>query len=217
MGKIIFCFLFLVFSCVLNAQDTSYIKIHFKYGSKPAKGFKKTESKYFGGLHGGHVTVEIGDSIYGFSPAGGGSRVFAKKSHSNGDFHLESEYLYTNDSTGNKLTSITIPITNQELHELRIHVKNNLDKTPYDYAFFGMRCAASAHEMLSVAGVFKKRTKFFSIFYNFYPKKLRKRILDKAFEENYEIIHQEGRKERKWENDKQRHRKKLRTNPDFEL
>lgn len=215
MGKLILCLGFGVWSLGLFAQETSYIKIHFKYGSKPGKEYKKTESKYFGGIHGGHVTVEIGDSIYGFSPAGGGARIFAKRSHSNGDFHLESEYLYSNDSTGNKLTSITIPITKQELHELRIHVKNNLNKTPYDYAFFGMRCAASAHEMLSVAGIFKKRTKFFSIFYNFYPKKLRKRILDKAFEENYEIIHQEGRKERKWENDKRRHRKKLKEKTDF--
>jgi hypothetical protein len=88
-------------------------------------------------------------------------------------------------------------------------VNNYLQNPPYDYALFGMRCAASAHEMLSVAGIFKKRTKFFSVFYNFYPKKLRKRILDKAFEENYEIIHQEGRNERKWENDKKKHRKKL--------
>jgi hypothetical protein len=212
MVKFIICFGLIVSSFVLNAQDSSYIKIHFKYGSKPDKKFKKTESKYFGGLHGGHVTVEIGDSIYGFSPAGGGARIFAKKSHSNGYFHLESEYKYTYDENADKLTSITIPITKEELHDLRIHVNNYLQNRPYDYALFGMRCAASAHEMLSVAGVFKKRKKFFSIFYNFYPKKLRKRILDKAFEENYEIIHQEGRKERKWEKDKRRHRKKLKLN-----
>lgn len=209
MEKFIICCWLIVSCFVLKAQDTSYIKIHFEYGSKPGKGYKKTEFKYFGGLHGGHVTVEIGDSIYGFSPAGGGARIFAKRSHSNGNFHLESKLEYNFDSTGDKQTSITIPVTNKELHDLRIHVKNYLGKVPYDYAFFGMRCAASAHEMLSVAGVFKKRTKFFSIFYNFYPKKMRKRILDKAFKEKYEIIHQEGKKERKWENDKRRHRKKL--------
>ena len=209
MGKLIFCFSLIVWSSSIYAQDSTFIKIHFEYGSKPGKGYKKTESKYFGGLHGGHVTIEIGDSIYGFSPAGGSARIFAKRSHSNGNFHLESNLKYTFDSTGDKQTSITIPITKDELHALRIHVNNNLNNVPYDYAFFGMRCAASAHEMLSVAGIFKKRTKFISIFYNFYPKKMRKRILDKAFDENYEIIHQEGRKERKWENDKPRHRRKL--------
>lgn len=209
MGKMIFCLCFVILGFGLFAQDSTVIKIHFKYGSKPVKDYKKTESKYFGGIHGGHVTVEIGDSIYGFSPSGGGARIFARSSHSNGNFHLESALEYTFDSTGDKQTSITIPITKEQLHDLRIHVKNYLNKVPYDYAFFGMRCAASAHEMLSVAGIFKTRTKFFSIFYNFYPKKLRKRILDKAYEENYEIIHQIGREERKWEKDKRRHRKKF--------
>lgn len=207
--KIIFSLGLGVLGFGLLAQDTSYIKIHFWYGSKPAKGFKKSESKYFGGIHGGHVTVEVGDSVYGFSPGGGRARIFAKRSHSNGYFHLESKLEYTFDSTGDKQTSIVIPVTADELNELRIHVNDYLKNRPYDYAFFGMRCAAAAHEMLSVAGVFKKRTKFFSIFYNFYPKKLRKRVLDKALKEKCEIIHQEGRKERKWENDKRRHRGKL--------
>lgn len=209
MGKLTFYLVFGVLCLGLNAQETTFIKIHFEYGSKPGKGYKKTESKYFGGIHGGHVTIEIGDSIYGFSPTGGGARIFAKRSHSNGNFHLESKLKYSFDSTSDKQTSITIPISKEELNLLRKHVNHYLNNVPYDYALFGMRCAASAHEMLSVAGIFKKRTKFFSIFYNFYPKKLRKRILDKAFDENYEIIHQEGRKERKWENDKRRHRKKL--------
>lgn len=207
--KIVACLIMLTFGTGSFSQDSISIKIHFWYGSKPAKGYKKSESKYFGGIHGGHVTVEVGDSIYGFSPGGGKARIFAKRSHSNGYFHLESGLEYTFDSTADKQTSITIPVTKEELHQLRLHVNHYLQNRPYDYAFFGMRCAASAHEMLSVAGVFKKRTKLFSIFYNFYPKKLRKRILDKAFDENYEIIHQEGRKERKWENDKLRHRKKL--------
>lgn len=207
---IFYCFELLVSGFVLGNTDSTSIKVHFWYGSKPAKGFKKTEGKYFGGIHGGHVTVEIGDSTYGFSPASG-ARIFAHTSHSNGVFHLEDPLEYTFDSISDKQTTIIIPISKNEIHDLRIHVKNYLKKVPYDYAFFGMRCAASAHDMLSVAGIFKKRTKFFSIFYNFYPKKLRKRVLDKAYENKWEIIHQGGRKERKWENDKRRHRGKLTT------
>ncbi len=208
MKIVVSCFVFLVCCFGLSAQDTTFIKVHFWYGSKPAKGFKKTEGKYFGGIHGGHVTVEIGDSTYGFSLRSG-ARIFAHSSHSNGVFHLEDPLEYTFDSTADKQTTVIIPITQEEIHDLRIHVKNYLKEAPYDYAFFGMRCAASAHDLLSVAGIFKKRTKFFSIFYNFYPKKLRKRVLDKAYENKWEIIHQEGRKERKWENDKRRHRGKL--------
>lgn len=201
----------MVLSFGLSAQDSTFIKIHFKYGSKPAKGYKKSETKYFGGIHGGHVTVEVGDSIYGFSPIDGGAkpRVFAKKSHSNGWFHLEEEYVFTYDSLNTQLLTIKIPVSKTELSDLRNQAKLYLNNAPYDYGLFGMRCAASAQEFLSVTSLYKKRSKLSIILRTFYPKKLRKRLLDSAFENNYEITYQEGRKERKWEKDKRRHRKRL--------
>lgn len=199
-------FLFNVFE--LHAQDSTYIKVHFWYGSKPARDFRNTESKYFGGLHGGHVTIQFGDTTIGFSPKEG-ARVFAKKSHSNGMHHLEQPLQYSFDSTDDKQATILIPVHKRDIPALKELAKSYLDNVPYDYALFGMRCASSVHEFLSMAGIFKKRSKLFSIFYNFYPKKLRKRLYDIAFENGYEIMYQEGRKERKWEGDKKRHREKL--------
>jgi hypothetical protein len=35
------------------------VSLFFIYGSSPAKGFEKTERKWFGGIHGGHVAMEI--------------------------------------------------------------------------------------------------------------------------------------------------------------
>jgi len=206
--KWLLCFGFGVLSLGLLAQDTAWIKIHFWYGSKPAKGFKKSESKYFGGIHGGHVTVEFGDTVIGFNPTKG-ARLFPKRSHSNGGHHLEEPLIFTYDSTDDKQSTIIIPVHKDDVLLMRELAISYLKEAPYDYALFGMRCAASAHEFLSVAGIFKKRAKLFSVFYNFYPKKLRKRVYDLAFENNYKILYQNGRKERKWEGDKRRHREKL--------
>lgn len=207
--KIVTLFIFILVGGINFAQDSTFIKVHFLYGSKPAKGYKKTESKYFGGIMGGHVVVEIGDSIYGFSPAQPISRVFAKKSFSNGNFHLESGYNFYYDSLHQKLLSIKIPISNTEFIEIRKHAREYLKQTPFDYALFGMRCASTAHDLLAKAEIFKTRSKLGYIIKTFYPRKIRKRLLDLAFENNYEIIYQEGRKERKWEKDKRRHRKRL--------
>ena len=45
----------------LPAQEL--IKIHFLYGSKPAKGYKDSESKAFVGIKGGHVNIEAGGRV----------------------------------------------------------------------------------------------------------------------------------------------------------
>src|SRR5690606_27849943 len=92
---------------------------------------------------------------------------------------------------------------------IRKHAVEYLNQTPFDYALFGMRCASTAHDLLAQTGIFKTRNKSGYILKTFYPRKLRKRLLDLAFEEKYEITYQVGRKERKWEKDKRRHRKKL--------
>jgi hypothetical protein len=75
MKKIIFFAAVIFLSKSLFSQQT--ITVHFLYGSKPAKGNKNAETKWFGGKKGGHVTIETGDSIVGFQP-GGKCHVFGK-------------------------------------------------------------------------------------------------------------------------------------------
>ena len=75
-------------------------------------------------------------------------------------------------------------------------------KAPYDYAFFGMRCSASAEDILGQIGVVKRKKRNAKIIRtNFYPKKLRKRLFKMAREKNYQVIKSEGRTSRKWESD----------------
>ena len=58
----------MMFYTKFSICNNYFIKVHFLYGSKPKKEYKKTESKWFGGIHGGHVEIEINDTVYGFGP-----------------------------------------------------------------------------------------------------------------------------------------------------
>ncbi|WP_338814872.1 hypothetical protein V9L05_06675 [Bernardetia sp. Wsw4-3y2] len=63
---LLFCFTpFLSYS-----QDTTFLKVHFLYGSKPLKSDKNTEQKWFGGILGGHVGIEVEeDKVLNFLPS----------------------------------------------------------------------------------------------------------------------------------------------------
>ncbi len=51
-------------------SDTLFIKVNFLYGSKPLKEFKNSETKHFGGIHGGHVSLELDNLDYSFGTSG---------------------------------------------------------------------------------------------------------------------------------------------------
>src|ERR1700741_2237387 len=68
--SILVSFLFLSFEPAI-ANDSTIIKVHFLYGSKPAKQYKDSESKWFGGKLGGHVGIEVDSNrILNFIPQG---------------------------------------------------------------------------------------------------------------------------------------------------
>jgi hypothetical protein len=136
-------------SSISFADDIHYpmriIKIHFLHGSKPKKEFKNTEHKVFGGIHGGHVTIELDNEEYGFNPTKKPVHIFSNKM-------IQSSYVKTpvrNREEGiEKTTSFVILISLNQYFLLRECLENYLDNAPYDYAFFGMRCAASTREIL---------------------------------------------------------------------
>jgi hypothetical protein len=54
---------------------------------------------------------------------------------------------------------------------------------------------------LSKAEVCKHKSRFAIISKNFYPKRLRVKLLKRAQKENWQVLRQEGRNTRKWESD----------------
>ncbi|HYG50523.1 MAG TPA: hypothetical protein VD905_06450 [Flavobacteriales bacterium] len=200
MRLLIFILLFLFLNA--TAQEDSVLKIHFLYGSKPKRGYKKTECRVFGGLHGGHVTVEIDNVDYGFGP-NAKFHVFAHRHNHHGSWGSSVTFgrpLYSNED---KVTTVYIPVTPEQKKEilalLRGYIAN--PKSPYDYAFFGMRCGAATHDVLGEADILKNRKRHAYAWYSFYPKKLRRRLYRHACSRHWKIETHAGKPSRKWEKD----------------
>ena len=178
------------------AQQT--IAVHFLYGSVPAPGYKNSESKWFGGKKGGHVTIETGDSIIGFQP-GGKCHLFGKKKKCNGYFSYEQKQNWVKDSSSLKYTSVIIPVNDNNYSKVRTTLNNYLTKSPYDYAVFGMRCAAATYDVLEETGILRKRSRLGKWISFFYPQLLRRRLLKVANANHFTVVKNNGRMSRKWE------------------
>lgn len=200
--KIIITISFLLLTTLIFAQGDSmhYIQVHFLYGSKPLRQTKATESKHFGGLHGGHVTIQVDDTDYGFRHSIRHTHIFPHKNR-----HSEFVTRIMNGKSrygpDRKTVTFTIPITTAQYTLLNKIHQGYCDSTPYDYAFFGMRCASATQEILGKIGMLKKRNRFINVVTTFYPKPLRRRMLRLARKNNYPMITTEGRPTRRWERD----------------
>ena len=188
-----------------SANDTIFIKVHFLYGSKPKRAFKETEKKWFGGKLGGHVGIEVEEnSIIDFIPYGN-VHVFADKQDYNSKFVIHNTesfwQIFGSPAASVKQMSISIPISAKQKRQLDSIVEAYTNETPYDYAFFGMRCGAATYDILSQIGIVKEYSHRRTYLKIFYPKKLRNRLTEKASYYNWSVARHEGTDRRKWERD----------------
>ncbi len=189
-----------VWAQVSQSDSLQTVKVHFLYGSKPRKEFKFLEKKYFGGLHGGHVSIELGNAVVGFEPHGR-FHVFGSQNHFHSQFRAKNILEWMDDSSGMKYTSISIRLTPAQYQHLCAIHESYMQLPPYDYAFIGMRCAAATYEILGQIGIMPQRRRHFMVMRYFYPKLLRKRMLKLAIARNYFVHRKPGRTTRKWEKD----------------
>lgn len=184
-----------------QADSSAVIKVHFLYGSKPKRKFKDTEFKSFGGLHGGHVSIQTGDTDYGFGPTIMPVHLFPKRRRQSA-FEARELQGGPRYSAGNKTVTFVIPVSQKQLATLDSLHKAYCQTAPYDYAFFGMRCASATQDILARAGLLKRKSRIATILASFYPKRLRKRLFKQAKADGYRIIRSEGKATRKWERDR---------------
>lgn len=203
--KISFVVLFVCQFSLLAADTTAYIKVHFLYGSKPKREFRDNEQSWFGGIHGGHVGIEIDTNlVIDFVPSGEFHLVeHPNNKHSRFATHTLQQFweLFGSDSGDVKRTSVSIPITKAQKILLDSIVEKYTSEVPYDYAFIGMRCAAAAYDVLAQFNLMKKHSRVRTYCGNFYPKLFRKRLLRKAKKEGWVIRRESGSPKRKWEKD----------------
>ena len=198
MRAILIPILLFLFNTCFATDSTYTIKINFLYGSRPAKGYHQEESKLFGGIKGGHVNIEAGGRVLDFRP--GNNPLLPHNKKPSGGFSI-NESIYWN-SERDKWTTVVVPVSQDQFFALQKLIDSFASKTPYDYAIFGMRCAAASYDVLSRIGLFKEYPNSKNVITHFYPKLLRKKILKWANENNYGIVTHDGRPTRKWESDK---------------
>jgi hypothetical protein len=200
MKRFLLLFFLLPFFALAQDAPQKYLKVHFLYGSKPRSAFKEGEKKYFGGLHGGHVTIEIDGQIFGFQFKDG-FHYIAHRRHPLSCYSVNACSEWIKDTISNKYVSVIIPISAQDYQKLKAVQQIYLAHTPYDYAFLGMRCAAATEDVLSQVRIGKRRSRFGTICFNFFPQPLRRRMLRLAAEKNYTVVKHAGRASRIWENE----------------
>jgi hypothetical protein len=198
---ILLCFI----SILGYSQDTTCLKVHFLYGSKPLKKYKHTEKKWFGGVLGGHVGIEgDSDKIVNFGPSGRFHLISRKDNrHSMYAIHSFDNFyaIMGGKPDSMKKAIVYIPVTPQQKARFDSIATAYLQHTPYDYAFFGMRCSAAAYDILGQLGIVTnyRHSRIYKKI--FYPKKLRRILLRKASENNWLIVRHDGSRKRKWERD----------------
>lgn len=183
-----------------TGQPYHILKVLFRYGSRPAYGFEKTESDDFGGIHGGHVCLGIDSVVVGFdSPVG--FNIFPSRKNIKGCWVCEEEKEYMKDTISKKYAIVLIPITDTQYQQINTIFTGYLNNPPYDYAFFGMRCASATYDVLSQIGIVEQKSYTGKVYSIFYPRLLRRKIFRLAKENNYKVIKLKGRKSREWEGD----------------
>ncbi len=96
-----------------------------------------------------------------------------------------------------KKAIVYIPVSSQQKQQFDSIVAVYLTQTPYDYAFIGMRCAAATYDILGQLDILPNYSYSKTYTKIFYPEKLRTRLFEKAIENGWTIIRQDGSTKRK--------------------
>lgn len=190
----------------INAQpDSVSINVHFLHGSKPKFKFRHEEDRWFGGLLGGHAGLEYEpNQIINFLPKAR-FHVFTHPRLINSKFSIHdtvSFYEILGSVYGSvKKTIITVKISAQQKAKLDSVVAAYRNRSPYDYAFFGMRCGAATYDLMAQAGVVPAYSFFGTWSKLFYPRKTRHRLERLALTKGYAVQKAPGSMRRIWEKD----------------
>jgi hypothetical protein len=210
------------------------IRVLCLYGSIPAKGWQGKEPMHGPNsmlgrmvkLHGGHVTIEYAhDKALSFQPVhydglGGAGHLFSrsKEKNFNACFRIYTEKRswnvlgnYYNNIDSLRRAVFIIPVTATQQHQLDSLATAYTQHTPYDYAFFGMRCASASYQFLKEAGLVTeyKHHIWFNIFTTrdfrnaLYKDYVRNRDKDKDKGKGWRLETTRGSLSRQWEKDTQ--------------
>jgi len=200
-----FLIFFLAPELVASGSDSTYIRVHFLHGSRPKQKYWHGEKRWFGGVLGGHAGIEFEpNQVVNFVP-NARFHVFSNRKQINSRFAIHDTVSFYgilgSPADSVKKTMIRIHISARQKQTLDSLVACYRQQTPYDYAFFGMRCGAAASDVLAQIGVVKQYGFRKTYRHTFYPRKLRRRLERQACACGYQVRKVKGSVRRRWERD----------------
>ncbi len=185
------------FSTENNVKNETAI-IHFIHGSIPLENCIYPR-KRLGGLLGGHVEVELDGQIYGFRLSKLPVHIFPNNADFNAKYEVNTKEAWLKRTEYEKITSIHLPITHVQKNKLEQILKIHLIHVPYDYAFFGKRCASSTAEILSNSDIFSPLSNAEIMIAFLAPNPLRNTLINVANKQHFLINKKQGVDCRIWE------------------
>jgi hypothetical protein len=182
-----------------NCRDE--IRIHFIHGSFPKKNCEDQRIRV-GGLLGGHVEIEVDSLVFGFEFEHPNQiHIFSKEDPAlyNSTFTKKTKAFWLQETEFDKMTSIYIPVSAAQKETLLSKLHRQHLQAPYDYSFFGMRCASSTYEDLVEIGIFSQKSRRQYILNAFYPRLFRNKMWKWANKNNLEVVLKSGIECRVWE------------------
>jgi hypothetical protein len=181
---------------VKNATDTAII--HFIHGSIAQENCIYPRPR-LGGLLGGHVEIELDGKVYGFRHSKRPVHIFPQDNNRNSTYDIYTKQAWLKRTEYEKMTAIKLPISVEQKRHLQAILTDYLAKTPYDYAFFGKRCASSTADLLVQSGIICPLSTIEIMVAFLSPHPLRYAFLRLAEEKKYGIERQKGVDCRFWE------------------
>ena len=209
-----------------SAPIVDSVRVLCLYGSIPARAYRGKEPMHGPNsmlgrmvkLHGGHVTVEYArNKALSFQPVhydglGGAGHLMPRSNprNYNSCFRIYSETRawnvlgnYYNNIDSLRRAVFIIPITAAQKHTLDSLAERYTQKPPYDYAFFGMRCASASYQFLLDAGLVTEYRH--NIWYNIFTTRDFRNALYKDYQRNkdkgWRLVTTRGSASRQWEKD----------------
>jgi hypothetical protein len=185
----------------LSKENSDFITIHFTHGYLPKWNFRKYV-KLATYRAGGYVSMQIDKHIYGFRVAEGFMHFIPQEHRAdfNAKFIFRTFLLWTEEKRDEMTTSVKIPVTEEQKKALIKIYNAYMVKTPYDYAFLGMGSASSLYEILAQVGIVATQQSHYRyIFYAFYPRIFRQRMLAWARFNDFEVSVKQGTDHFYWE------------------
>lgn len=169
------------------------IKIHFLNRQKVSKRVKRTKNlRWFSGKMSGHVGLEFAPGqVLDFVPYGS-FHLVARKHKLHSKFRIltldEFRKLFGEKRKPNKGPTIVIPVTSIQQKQMECTAYSYHQTPPFDYAFWGMRCASAIYHLLAKCGIVKNYSISKTAIKIFTPEILKNHLLKMARQKDWLVI-----------------------------